>query len=92
MWSWQTAQPAVSPSQTAAVVSVRSRAYRTRYYSSIAPPSLVVMLQRLKPEAILFSSDASGSKSFGAVTGAWAPPSLDIIRWRWMTTADWVHR
>ena len=52
LWSWQTEQPAVSPIQTAEVVSVRSRVYSTRYSSGIVPPSLVVMLQRLKPEAI----------------------------------------
>ena len=49
----QTAQFAVRPSQTYAVVSVRSRVYRTLYSSSMMPPSLVVMLQRWKPEAIL---------------------------------------
>ena len=37
---------------TCEAVSVRSRAYSTRYSSSIAPPSLVVMLQRVKPVAI----------------------------------------
>ncbi len=71
LWSWQTAQLAVRPIQTAEVVSVRSRAYRTRYSSLIAPPSLVVMLQRLKPLATRCSRVGFGSKS---------PASCSIVK------------
>ncbi len=63
LWSWQTAQPAVNPSHTWPSVSVRSRAYRTMYSSSMIPPSLVVMLHRLNPVAMSWSRVGFGSRS-----------------------------
>jgi len=52
----------------------------TRYSSSIAPPSLVVMLQRLKPLAIWLSSfSSSESDGFSALTRS--PASWRTVNW-----------
>ena len=51
------------PIHTCDTVSVRSRVYKTWYSSGITPPSLVVELQRLNPEAICWSSVLPGKRS-----------------------------
>ncbi len=72
MWSWQRAQPMVSPSHAWEVVATRSAAYSTRYSSSMVPPSWVFMWLRLNPDAIRAESVASGSRS---------PASCSTVNW-----------
>ena len=71
LWSWQRAQPTVSPSHTVPVVETRSTTLSTKNSSAMMPISEFMRWLRLNPVAIFWSSVAFGSRS---------PASCSIVK------------
>ena len=63
LWSWQAAQPVLSPRNVAPNASTRSRVWFTKTSSGIVPPSLVVRLHRMNPVATSWSIVRAGRRS-----------------------------